>query len=103
VPAGPGLRELPVGGDLIIAVDSVPLIGLAGSFAELDRHDHGEKSTLRIVRKDVEQELPIALAAWREPVHHISGRGPQRFGWICDFPVSFYPAASFPDIFPEKP
>ena len=30
VPAGPGLRGLPVGGDVIIAVDPVPVTGLSG-------------------------------------------------------------------------
>ena len=64
MPAGPGLRELPVGGDLIIAVYSVRVTGLAGSFAELDRHDHGGKITLSIVRKRVKQELPASLGAW---------------------------------------
>jgi hypothetical protein len=75
----------------------------------LDRHGPGEPIALSIVRKGVEQELPISLASWpagENPFTTSADVGPRDLAGSAVFQYPFIrplPGFSFPDIFPENP
>ena len=107
VPAGPGLQGLPIGGDVITAVDGVPVTKLAGFFAELDKHTPGEPIALSVVRKGVQEEVLLALDRW--PVggnpfttspdvdpRVLAGSAATQYPFIPQLP-----GFSFPDLFPD--
>ncbi len=109
VPAGPGLRGLPVGGDVIIAVDSAPVATLAAFFAELDKHAPGEEIALSVVRKGVEEEVLVAMARWpvgENPYSTSQDVDPRDLPGTAANKYPFIPPLpgfTFPDIFPENP
>ena len=109
VPAGPGRRGLPIGGDVIIAVDDVPVTTLAGFFAELDKHTPGEQIALSVVRKGVEEKLLIVLDRWPvgdNPFTTSPDVDPRKLAGAAATQYPFIPPLpgfSFPDLFPENP
>ena len=109
VPAGPGRRGLPVGGDVIIAVDSVPVTTLPGFFAELDKHVPGEQMALSVVRRGAEQKIFIALDRWpvgENPFTTSRDVDPRDLAGAAATQYPFIPPLPgfpFPDLFPENP
>ena len=109
VPAGPGRRGLPAGGDVIAAVDGVPVTRLAGFFAELDKHAPGEQITLSVVRKGVEEKVLIALDRWpvgENPFTTSPDVDPRKLAGTASTPYPFVPPLPgfpFPDLYPENP
>jgi S1-C subfamily serine protease len=69
IPAGFGGRGSSAGGDVIVAVDGVPVGSAAGFFAELDRHSPGDESALSVVRDRADIEVP-ANGLWTVGCHH---------------------------------
>ncbi len=109
VPAGPGRRGLPVGGDVIIAVDAAPVATLAEFFAELDKHAPGEQIALSVVRKGVEEKVLLELARWpvgENPFTTSPDVDPRSLAGAAATQYPFIPPLPgfpFPDIFPENP
>ncbi len=109
MPAGPGLRGLPVGGDVIIAVDAVQVNTLAGFFAELDKHPPDEEIALSVVRKGAEKKVSIALARWpvgENPFTTSSDVDPRKLAGASATQYPFIPPLPgfpFPDLYPENP
>lgn len=63
IPAGAGGRGSSTGGDVIVAVDGVPVGSTAGFFVELDRHLPGDEVALSVLRERSSIEVPVTLAA----------------------------------------
>ena len=108
IPAAYRNRGLPIGGDIIVAVDGESVTSTAGFFAELDRFQPQNQLVLGVVRKGIEIQVPVTLAEWPE------GENPfinaQDFDpWAPDgmsaprYPfVPQIPGFSFPDLFPAN-
>ena len=109
VPAGPGRRGLPVGGDVIIAVDEVAVTTLAEFFAQLDKHSPGEQFSLSVVRRGVEDQVLIALDRWpvgENPFTTSEDVDPRKLAGAAATQYPFIPPLPgfpFPDLFPENP
>jgi S1-C subfamily serine protease len=109
IPAARRSRGLPTGGDIIVAVDGVPVTSTAGFFAEIDRFQPLDQVVLGVVRKGVEVQVPVTLAEW--PVGINPFVGAQDFDpRVMDgasqpqYPlVPQIPGFSFPNLFPENP
>ena len=108
IAAGTGGRGSSGGGDVIVAVDGVPVGSAAGFFAELDRHFPGDEVALSVVRHRTNLEVPVTLAAWPEegnPFIDSVDAGQWAPG---DRPppyplVPFLPGFKFPQLFPQGP
>ena len=107
IPAGAGGRGSTAGGDVIVAVDGVPVDSAAGFFVELGRHFPGDEVALSVVRDRSNIEVPVTLAAWPE-----EGNPFIKFAdadqWAADGPVPpypfvpFVPGFDFPQLFPQS-
>ena len=108
VPAGNGRRSLPVGGDIIIGVDAVPVASTAAFFAELDGHLPGEKVVLSLVRQGVELEIPVTLDEWPEGGNPFTTSADVNPSAPVGYEESQYPfipklpGFSFPSLFPAS-
>ena len=108
VPAGAGNPRSSAGGDIIVAVDGVKVVSTSEFFTELDAHFPGDEVTLSMVRKRVQLEVPVTLAAWPEDGNpfanaaDIALKDPS----IPPPPYPFVPVVpgfSFPQLYPERP
>lgn len=108
VPAGPSRRSLPVGGDVITAVDDVLVDTLSVFFAELDKHAPGEQMTLTVVRKGVAEKILITMEPWPvedNPFTTSPDVDPRKLAGTAATQYPFIPPLpgfSFPDIYPEN-
>ena len=102
-------RGLPTGGDIIVAVDGVPVTSTAGLFAEIDRFQPQDQVVLSVVRKGVGIQVPVTLAEWPVGVNpFIDGQDfdPRALDGMSrpQYPlVPQIPGFSFPNLFPESP
>ena len=108
ISAGAGGRGSSAGGDVIIAVDWVPVSSPAGFFAELDRHFPGDEIALSVVRDRANTEVPVTLAAWPEEgnpfVNSADADQGTSEGRVSPYPfVPFVPGFDFPQLFPQSP
>lgn len=109
VPAISAQRGLPVGGDVITAVDGILIASVADFFAELDKHSPGDRVPLKLVRNGKEAELVVTLDEWPAGVNPftnspdvipIAGNGSS----ASQYPfVPRLPGFSFPGLYPENP
>jgi len=58
-----GNSELPIGGDLITAIDGEPVSGQSSLSRAMARKRAGEKITLTVYRNGREIKLPVVLSA----------------------------------------
>lgn len=108
IPAGAGGRGASAGGDVIVAVNGVPVYSAAGFFAELDTHFPGEEVALSVVRDRANIEVPVTLAAWPEegnPFINSTDAGQWASdGLVSPYPfVPFLPGFDFPQLYPQSP
>ena len=107
IPAVGRSRGLPTGGDIIIAVDGVPVTSTAGFFAEIDRFQPQDQVVLDVVRKGVEVQVPVTLAEWPTGVNPfidaqdfdprtLDGTSRPQYPLVPEIP-----GFSFPNLFPE--
>ena len=108
IPAGVSGRGSSAGGDVIVAVDGVPVGSTAGFFAELDRHFPGEKVALSVIRDRSNIEVLVILDRWPEEGNPFTN-STNADQWVSDGGVSpypfvpFVPGFDFPQLFPQSP
>ena len=102
---GPDL--LAAGGDIIIAVDGVPVDSVAEFFAELDRYGAGDPVTFNVVRRGGGVEVAVTLGEWpaegnpfiNSPTQSLEG---PKQAVKPRYPlVPHVPGFPFPDLFPR--
>ena len=86
-------------GDIIIAVDGVPVDGMASLIILLNEHLPGDGITLKVIRDGQETDVPVTLGEW--PEDQLSTR--PRILPEPDTGIPFIPGLPFPDLFPENP
>ena len=107
VPAGAAGRSSSAGGDIIVAVDGVPVVSTTEFFVEIDSHFPGEEVILSLVRERLQFEVPVTLAAWPvdgNPFGNTADAG-QLDSNIPLLPYPFVPVVpgfSFPQLIPER-
>ena len=109
VASGAGQGRLPgKGGDIIVAVDGVPVSAVADLIVELNKHLPGDEITLIVVRDGEEIRITLALGEWPED-RELGSRprnfplpGPEDRNLPRQPLTPSTPGFSFPDLFPEK-
>lgn len=109
IPASSTQRGLPVGGDVITAVDGAPIASVAGFFSELDQHSPGDQVLLSLVRNGREAEMLVRLDEWPAGANPFansldvdSSEGSGSLASQYPF-VPRLPGFSFPGIYPDNP
>ena len=107
VSAGAGSHSSSAGGDIIVAVDGVPVVSTAEFFVEIDSHFPGDEVILSVVRERLQFDVPVTLAAWPvdgNPFANTADAG-QLDSNIPLLPYPFVPVVpgfSFPQLIPER-
>ena len=87
-------------GDIIVAVDGVPVDSVAALITLLNEHLPGDGIALKVIRDGEAIEVLVTLGEWPEDqvVSRRSRILPQP-----DPGIPFIPGLPFPDLFPENP
>ena len=87
-------------GDIIVAVDGVPVDSVAALITQLNGRLPGDGIALKVIRKGEEIEVLVTLGEWPEDqvVSRRSRILPQP-----DPGIPFIPGLPFPELFPENP
>ncbi|MCH8282144.1 MAG: trypsin-like peptidase domain-containing protein, partial [Chloroflexi bacterium] len=109
VASGAGQGRLPgKGGDIIVAVDGVPVSAVADLIVELNKHLPGDEVTLIVVRDGEEIRITLALGEWPEDrelgsrPRNFQQPGPEDRNLPRQPLTPSTPGFAFPDLFPEK-
>ena len=94
------LRRPTGDGDIIVAVDGIPVDSVAALITLLNEHLPGDGIALNVIRDGEEIEVSVSLGEWPEDqvVSRRSRILPQP-----DPGIPFIPGLPFPDLFPETP
>ena len=87
-------------GDIIVAVDGVPVDSVAALITQLNEHLPGDGIALKVIRDGEDIEVLVTLGEWPEDevVSRRSRIVPQP-----DSGIPFIPGLPFPELFPENP
>ena len=94
------LRRATGDGDIIIAVDKVPVDSVVALITQLNEHLPGDGVALTVIRDGEEIEVLVTLGEWPEDA--VVSRRP-RILPEPDPGIPFIPGLPFPDLFPEHP
>jgi len=93
-------------GDIIVAVNGVPVDSVAVLITQLNEHLPGDGIALKVIRGGEEIEVLVTLGEWPEQVASRRSRNlpkPDERGLPGHPAIPFIPGLPFPDLFPENP